>query len=67
MLARRIWRRVALSCLSGGTLLAAGCLATLERNIDLILSPAATENILRAPYSAVSTLVQLVARYVRGG
>jgi len=53
--------------MSGGTLLAAGCLARLERNIDLILSPAATENILRAPYSAVSTLVEFVARYVRGG
>jgi len=60
--ARTLLLRVAKAGLSIGLLSVGGCLATLERNLDLILSPGAVGNALVLPYSTVAGLARLLAR-----
>lgn len=47
-----------------GLLLANGCLATLERNLDYVLAPDALENTLFLPFSNIAPLVQFLFRLV---
>jgi hypothetical protein len=49
-----------LSC--GATLLVNGCMANLERNLDMILSPSASENLLLLPYSSVINIALFFER-----
>ena len=51
---------------AAGLLFVSNCLATLERNVDMILSPEALGNAVSAPYSSVSGLVEAFVRFVRG-
>ena len=44
----------------GGLLLANGCMATLERNVDYFLAPDALENTLFLPFSALAPWVMFV-------
>jgi hypothetical protein len=60
--ARRLLLRVSKAGLAFGLLSVGGCLAALEHNLDLILSPGAVENALVLPYSAVAGLARLFAR-----
>ncbi len=43
----------------------AGCVASLQHNLELVLAPAAPENALVIPYSSVSRLATWVARLLR--
>jgi len=59
----QVWRAGRLAPVSG-LLLANGCLATLERNLDYLLAPDALENTLFLPFSSVAPLAQLLLRLV---
>ena len=62
----RIYRRLCLLGPAVGLLFISNCLATLERNLDILLSPEAAGNITAAPYSAVAPLLEFLARVARG-
>lgn len=62
----RVWFRARLVALAAGALLANGCLAALERNLDLILSPQSAISTLTSPYSGVSQFVQFFVRWFQG-
>jgi len=49
-----------------GLLTANGCLATLERNVDLLLGSDALQNAMLLPYSPVAELAELFVRLLRG-
>ena len=51
---------------ASGLLLAGGCLATIQGNLDLLLGADAFENTLRLPYSAVAQLAELLWGALRG-
>lgn len=55
-------RRIAILVSTGGLLLVNGCLANLEQNLDLVLSPGAVENALVLPYSPMADLAHLLTR-----
>lgn len=56
---RTQWHRLLCTSAVGGMLVANGCFATLERSVDLIFAPSATENLLRLPYSGLAALSRL--------
>ncbi|MFQ5806929.1 MAG: hypothetical protein ACE5I3_10820 [Phycisphaerae bacterium] len=62
MKAHKFLRRAARLSPLSGLLLANGCLATLERNIDYLLAPDALENTLFIPFSDVAPLAQFLLR-----
>jgi len=64
-LAKRAYRLTG-AIIAGGLLLGNGCLAGLERSLDMILAPGATGNIVSLPYSPVLGLAQLLARFCLG-
>jgi hypothetical protein len=45
-----------------GLLLANGCMANLERNLDLVFSPTAVDNATVLPYASVAGLAEVVIR-----
>ncbi len=49
----------------GGCLILSGCLTAASRNLDLLLSPEAYDNISPVPYSAVNGLVEWLAHLGR--
>ena len=55
-------RQIVILVSAGGLLLVNGCLANLEQNLDLVLSPGAAENALVLPYSPVNDLAYLLTR-----
>ena len=64
MRVRELLWRVARFAPVSGLLLASGCLATFERNLDYLLAPDALENTLFLPVSSVAPLAQLLLRLV---
>ena len=60
---RRLWH-VARFAPWSGLLLASGCLARLERNLDFLLAPDALENSLARPFSAVAPYAQYLLRLI---
>lgn len=62
----KLVRRLLLYAPPLGLLTANGCLATLERNLDLLLGSDALENALVLPYSPVAELAELFVRLLRG-
>jgi hypothetical protein len=58
------WPRISLTVASGGVLFISGCLAALERTLDLVLAPAATQNLLQIPQSGLADLIQFFASIV---
>jgi len=62
----KLVRRLLLYAPPLGLLTANGCLATLERNVDLLLGSDALENALVLPYSPVATLAEFILRALRG-
>ncbi len=58
-----IWRATRFVPVAG-LLLANGCLAAAERNLDYFLAPDALENALFLPFSTVAPLVQFLLRPV---
>ncbi len=49
--------------LTGGLLQVGGCFAAFERNLDLVLAVEATQNLLRAPLSALLPLARLFSLF----
>lgn len=47
-----------------GLLFSGGCMALIERNVDLVLAPQAIGNLLRIPLSGLAPLAQFVFRIV---
>jgi len=41
-----------------------GCLAAMERNVDILFAPDALSNTLVAPYSSIRQIVEFFARWV---
>jgi hypothetical protein len=66
MFSRMRWRRFGLVSGAGGLVLINSCLASLERNVDILFAPQALENTIAAPYSAVAGLVEFLARLAWG-
>jgi hypothetical protein len=62
----RIYRRLWLLGPAMGLLFISNCMAALERNVDILLSPEAAGNIAVAPYSAVAPLLEFLAQVARG-
>ncbi len=62
---KHLWRRWYLLAPSIGTVVVSGCMAAAESNLDILLSPSATSNLLAAPYSAVFGLLEFFLRLVR--
>ena len=62
----KLLRRLCVLVPAGGLLLVNGCLAAIERNMDIVLSPGALGNALVAPYSPVSGLLDFLMRLARG-
>lgn len=57
------WRAARLAALLG-LLVASGCLATFERNLDYLLAPEAFENTLFLPFTGLAPLAQFLLRLV---
>jgi len=55
-------RRLLIIAPAGGLLMMGGCLAALERGVDLVLSPGALANTLVAPYDPLMSLIGVFAR-----
>ena len=51
---------------AAGLLAVNGCLATLQQNLDLLLSPTALDNAMRLPYSAVWPIAEFLLKFVHG-
>lgn len=64
MKVRKYVRRGAQLVLASGLLPAGGCLARLEQNLDLLLSPEAFGNTLSLPFTTVAPLAQFLQRLV---
>ena len=62
----KLVRRLLLYAPTLGLLTANGCLATLERNVDLLLGSDALQNAMLLPYSPVAELAELFVRLLRG-
>jgi hypothetical protein len=62
---RCIRRLLALTSL-GGTVFASGCYSVLEQNLDILLSPAASGNLLALPTSPVAPLIEFLLKAFRG-
>lgn len=58
-------RRLSLLAAFGGLLWVNGCMARLERNIDLVLSPESIDNALVSPYSPASFFAEAFVRWFR--
>jgi hypothetical protein len=58
----RRFRRFCLLTPTLGVLFVSSCLAAMERNVDILLSPAAAGNIEVVPYSAVAGLLDFLVR-----
>ncbi len=61
----RIWRRRGLAAALTGCAFISGCLAALERGIDMVYSPEATSNLLGLPNSGLLQWAQFFAQWVR--
>ena len=48
------------------TIFAGGCFSTVQQNLDILLSPAASGNLLALPTSAVSSLIEFLLNISRG-
>lgn len=57
---RHAWRRMVAAAL--GLTLVSGCLVRAQDGLDLLLSPSASGNLSRLPYSSVASLAELLAR-----
>ena len=55
---RKHWRLAPCIC-AGGLLFVNGCMAGLERGLDLILAPGAVGNALELPYSSLAGLARI--------
>lgn len=49
-----------------GLVFISNCLAAVERNLDILLSPEAAGNLVAAPYSAVAPVLEFLLRFARG-
>ena len=61
-----IYRRWYTLLPAAGLLFSSGCLAALERNLDVLLAPDALSNAIVAPYSAAAGLLHLAMRLLPG-
>jgi hypothetical protein len=61
---RRLIRRAPGLITLGGVVWVNGCLAALERNVDILMAPNALENALVASYSPVRNLLDFLIRWV---
>ncbi|MFO0837825.1 MAG: hypothetical protein U1D55_04815 [Phycisphaerae bacterium] len=59
----RFWSRAA--CFAG-LLVANGCFAVAQQNLDLLLGSGAIDNAARLPYSAIWPIAELFLRVFRG-
>lgn len=60
---RRLWR-VGRIAPATGLLMAGGCLAQLERNLDFLLAPDALGNTVAQPFSVVAPFAQYLLRLI---
>ena len=66
MRSSKLVRRLLLCTPTLGLLTANGCLATVQRNLDLLLGSDALENALVLPYSPVASLAQFIMQFLKG-
>ena len=66
MTSRTTLRRLTMLVALTGVVFVNGCLAGLERNLDILFAPDALGNTLAAPYSPVRQIVEFFARWVYG-
>lgn len=65
----RLWkltRRLAPYVLTGGLLWVNGCMAGLERGLDLALAPGAEGNALILPYTSLAGLARVISWLLSG-
>ena len=60
MAARTAWVRIWIGISASGLLLASGCLAQLEVNLDRVLAPHAVDNLLALPLSSALPLARFL-------
>jgi hypothetical protein len=60
----RLGRRVAQLAPLCGLAVVGGCMGYVERSVDLVLSPAASDNIGVVPFTALAGLAMFFAQYV---
>jgi hypothetical protein len=60
------WRRLAVLSAAGGLLWINNCMAALERNLDILVSPEAVGNLAVVPYSAVAGLLSFLLQLAPG-
>lgn len=59
-------RRLAVLSSAGGLLWINSCMAALERNLDILVSPEAVGNLAVVPYSAVAGLLSFLLQLAPG-